>query len=188
MSGRVKTHMFWSGVSRRVSPSAMSMVFCNSSSCGWVSISKAAVIWKSRASSRAIETSLSGLPRIGSPIERSAWTKRRLRGPPRHVAGLEMDVRHALVVADQEAQQHLGQIAPGLGVEPAHDPEIDGDDIAVRVHQQVAGVQVGVEEAVPEDLVEEGARRLAQHRVRIVAGGDQGVALVDGGCRPPAPA
>ena len=75
MSGRVKTHMFWSGVSRRVSPSAMSMVFCSSSNCGWVSISKAAVIWKSRASRWAIEISLRGLPRIGSPIERSAWTK-----------------------------------------------------------------------------------------------------------------
>ena len=40
-------------------------------------------------------------------------------------------------------------------------------------------MQVGMEEAVPEDLVEEGAGRLAQHVVRVVAGRDQGVALVD---------
>ena len=105
--------------------------------------------------------------------------ERRLRGPPRHVAGLEMNFGDALVVADQEAEQHLRQVAPGLDVEPPHDPEVDGDDIAVSVHQQVAGMQVGVEEAVPEDLVEEGAGRLAQHRVRVVPGGDQGLALVD---------
>ena len=105
--------------------------------------------------------------------------ERRLRSPARHIAGLEMHLGHALVVADQEAEQHLRQIAPGLGVEPTHDPEIDGDDIAVRIHQQVAGMQVGVEEAVPERLVEEGACRLAEHFVRVMAGRDQGVALVD---------
>ena len=40
-------------------------------------------------------------------------------------------------------------------------------------------MQVGVEEAVPEGLVEEGACRLAEHLVRVVAGRNQGVALVD---------
>ena len=51
------------------------MVFCSNNSCGWVSISKVSVIWNSWASSRPIEISLTGLPRIGSPIDRQAWAK-----------------------------------------------------------------------------------------------------------------
>ena len=73
----------------------------------------------------------------------------------RDVAGLEMDLRHPAVVAVQEAQQHVGQIVAGGAVQPAHDPEIDRRYVAALVDEQVAGMKVGVEEAVAENLVEE---------------------------------
>ena len=58
-----------------------------------------------------------------------------------------------------------------LAVDPAHDAEIDGDDGAVGVDEQVARVHVGVEEAVAERLVEEGsASPCAASRLQVVPG------------------
>ena len=42
-------------------------------------------------------------------------------------------------------------------IEPAHDAEIDGDETALRVHEQVSRMHVGVEEAIAQGLREEGA-------------------------------
>ena len=55
----------------------------------------------------------------------------------------------------QKAHQDLGQMAPRRQVEPTHDAEIERDDGAVGADQHVAGVHVGVEEAVAKHLVEE---------------------------------
>ncbi len=77
----------------------------------------------------------------------------------RHVAGLEMDGGGAVVVARDEAVQDLGEEAPLLGAEPAHDAEVDGDDAALLVDQQVALVHVGVEEAVAHGVAQERAQR-----------------------------
>ena len=56
-------------------PSAISMVFCSSRSCGCTAISNCSVTRSSCASRRAIEIWWLGLPKIGSPIERQAWAK-----------------------------------------------------------------------------------------------------------------
>ena len=74
----------------------------------------------------------------------------------RHVAGLEMHLGDAVVVAAQEADQDLGVDPAGIGVDPAHDAEVEGDERAVGAELQVALVHVGVEEAVAQRVGEEG--------------------------------
>ena len=129
------------------------MVFCSSSSCGWVSMSNWPVTWNSWPSSRAMEISFAGRSRIGSPIARSAWAKSAenacvARSPPRNAhprrAGNRLD----------EAPQDLREEAPLLQGEPPHDAEIHRDDIALRIDEQIAGMHVGVEEAVAHRMAE----------------------------------
>src|SRR3546814_2858253 len=75
-----------------------------------------------------------------------------------------MHVGDALVVAFEKAQQHVGEEVARRLVEPPHDAEIDRHQGAVpraaARDEHVAGMQVGMEEAVAEGLVEErpGAR------------------------------
>ncbi len=97
-----------------------------------------------------------------------------------HIAGGEMHIRDALIVGGQEAQQHLAQIAPGRRIEPAHDAEIDRHQIAGLVDEHVAGMHVGVEEAIPEYLLEEDLGGLRQNLVWLHAGFDQGVPFIGG--------
>ena len=73
-----------------------------------------------------------------------------------------MHLGNLAVIAGQKAGQHVGQEIAGLLVEPAHDAEIDRDDAALGVHEGVARMHVGMEEAVPEHLIEEGGGGLAQ--------------------------
>ena len=73
-----------------------------------------------------------------------------------HVTGVEMDFRDTPVIAGKEAQQYPADIAPGASIQPAHDAEIDRVDGAVGADEKVAGVEIGVEEAVAENLVEKG--------------------------------
>ena len=74
----------------------------------------------------------------------------------RHVAGLEVHLGDPVVVAVQEADQDLGVDPAGVGVDPPHDPEVVGDERAVRPELQVALVHVGVEEAVAQRVGQEG--------------------------------
>ena len=97
---------------------------------------------------------------------------------PGHPAGLEMDFRRAAVIAAQKRQQHCTEGPPGFQVEPSHDAEIHRPDGAVFHDEQVAGVDVGMKKTVPEDLFESRPGRFFQHRLGVVSGGDDGVALV----------
>ena len=63
-------------------------------------------------------------------------------------------------------------------VKPAHDAEIDRDEVAVLVDEDVAGVHVAVEEAVPEHLLEEDFGGARQDAIGVETGGDQGLALI----------
>ncbi len=67
------------------------------------------------AAGRAIERSRTDLPKIGSPMAAQRLGESLQRMMRRHEADVEMDLRHALVVARQEPGQ-------GLGHEPAHGP------------------------------------------------------------------
>ena len=89
----------------------------------------------------------------GAVVDRLADGADRLRETlhrmvARHVAGVEMDLRGALIVARDEAEQDFGEEAALLRAEPAHDAEVDRDQPAVGVDEQIAGMHVGVEEAV----------------------------------------
>ncbi len=88
----------------------------------------------------------------------------------RHVAGLEMDLGDALVVAAQEAPQHFGQIAPLFRLQPADNAEIDGNQLVRRLDEQVTFVQVGVEDAVVERLGQEGANEIVGQGQLVDAG------------------
>ncbi len=79
----------------------------------------------------------------------------------RHIAGLEMHFGDAAVVARDEAQQNFGEEAPLLQPKPAHDAEIDRDQPAGIVEKQIAGMHVGMEEAVAQRVAQETLDHLA---------------------------
>ena len=112
---------------------------------------------------------------VGAPVvDRLADGADRLREilhrmMRRHVAGLEMHLRHAQVIAADEAQKNFGEEAPLLHAEPAHDAEIDGDEPALRIHEQVAGMHVGVEIAVADGVAQEGLDHRAPERHPVEA-------------------
>ena len=67
-----------------------------------------------------------------------------------------MHLRDPVVVLAQEAHQDLGIDPARIGVDPAHDPEVERDDRAVRPELQVALVHVGMKEAVAQRVGQEG--------------------------------
>ena len=88
-----------------------------------------------------------------------------------------MDLGDAAVIAGDQAVEDLGQPHPRLPVDPAHDAEIDRRQPAVGKREQIALVQVGVEEAVDDGLAQEGADQGRGQRGEVVAGLDQGLAV-----------
>ena len=85
-----------------------------------------------------------------------AWAKSSTRWTCEDVARLEMDLRDALVVAADEAEQDLGEEPALLAPEPAHDAEIDGDDAAILVDEEISLMHVGVEKPVAQRVAQEG--------------------------------
>ena len=161
------------------------MVFCSSRSCGWVSISNCSVTSKSCASRRR-ERDLVQRPAEDRLADRAARLGEGVdRAPRRHVAGVEMHLGDAAVIAGEKAEQHVREVEAGLAVEPAHDAEIDDGDRAVGVDEHVAGMQIGMEKAVAEHLVEEGSAALRNRSSMRVPGGDQRRAVVDADARDP---
>jgi hypothetical protein len=79
-----------------------------------------------------------------------------------------MHFGHAPVVPRDEAVQDLGEEAPLLQPEAPHDAEIDGDDAALIVDEQIAGMHVAVEEAVAHGVAQEGLHQSATDRLQIV--------------------
>ncbi len=61
-----------------------------------------------------------------------------------------MHLRDAQIVAADEAIEDFRQEPPLGAPEPAHDAEIERDDAAFRVDQEIALMHVGVEEAVAQ--------------------------------------
>src|SRR5690606_37824070 len=74
----------------------------------------------------------------------------------RDVTGFEMHFRHAHVIACDEAVEDLGKEPPLLLVEPPGNAEIDRNDQALMVHEQVARMHVGMEKAVAQRMAQEG--------------------------------
>ena len=88
-----------------------------------------------------------------------------------------MDLGDAAVIAGDQAVEDLGQPHPRLPVDPAHDAEVDRGEPAVGQREQIALVEIGVEEAVDHRLAQEGADQDRGQRLEVVAGGDQRVAV-----------
>ncbi len=76
-------------------------------------------------------------------------------GLRRNPAGLDVDLRHAPVVAPEEGEEVLRQVILVHLGERAHDAEIQRDVTPVRRDEDVAGMHVGMEETVAEHLGEE---------------------------------
>ena len=87
----------------------------------------------------------------------------------RHVARLEMHLGDPQIVVADEAVEDLGEKAALLAAEPAHDAEIERDDAALGVDEEIALMHVGVEEAVAQGVAQEGLDQLAPERGRIEA-------------------
>ena len=65
-----------------------------------------------------------------------------------------MHLGGAVIIAGDEAVQDFGEEQPLLGAEPAHDAEVDGDQPAVIVDEQISRMHVGVKEAVAQRVAE----------------------------------
>src|ERR1700755_2008219 len=79
----------------------------------------------------------------------------------RHIAGLEMDLGDAAIVSGDEAEQDLGEEAALLEAEAAHDSEIDRNEPPLVVEEEIAGMHVGVKEAVAQRVAQEALDDLA---------------------------
>src|SRR5450759_2115847 len=130
------------GSSVRATPSTTTMVFCSKRSSGRMRMSNRPVTSNSSISSFAIEMSSAVRLWIGSPMVR-------------HIAGVEMHLRGAHIIAGDEAEQDFGQEAPLLRPQPSHDAEVDRDQPAFVVDEQVARMHVGVKEAVAQGMAQE---------------------------------
>src|SRR3546814_9765729 len=86
-----------------------------------------------------------------------------------------MDFRHAAVIAGDEAVEDLREPHPRPPVDPAHDAEIDRDDVAIGGDEQIALMHVGMEEAFGDRLAQEGVDQPCRDLLHIMAGGDQRV-------------
>jgi hypothetical protein len=104
-------------------------------------------------------------------------------GIGRRPAGFDVRHRDALVVALEESKKVLREIVLVVVGERADDAEIERDIAAVMCRvsgdEDVAGVHVGMEEAVAKDLGEKDLDAGARQRRQIDAGGDQRVGLTD---------
>ena len=87
----------------------------------------------------------------------------------RHVAGLEMNLGSADVISRDEAVEDLGEEAALLRRQPPHDAEVDRNDAAFWVDEQIAGMHVGVKEAVAQRMTQEGLHQRASERRQVEA-------------------
>ena len=97
----------------------------------------------------------------------------------------------AVVVAAEEREEVLREVVLVVLGQRAHDAEVERDVAAVvagvDADEDVAGVHVGVEEAVAEHLREEDLDAVARELLDVDAGVAQPVDLRRSACRPCAP-
>src|SRR3974390_3686713 len=96
----------------------------------------------------------------------------------RHVARVEVHLRRAAVIPRDEAEQYFREEAPLLRPEPAHDAEINSDQASVRIDKQVAGMHIGMKEAVAQRVTQEALDHLAAKVGQIEAARAQSLAVV----------
>ena len=87
----------------------------------------------------------------------------------RHIARLEMHLRHAPVIALDEAIKDFGEKAPLVKTEAAHDAEIHRGEAPLRVNEQISLMHVGMEKSIPHRGAQEGLNDVAAEVLQIVA-------------------
>ena len=86
------------------------------------------------------------------------------------VAGpVEQHIGHRLRVALHQAQQQGQQFPAALDREAAHHAEVDEGDAVVRQIEDVAGVRVGVEQAVFHNHLEHGLGAALRQQLAVIA-------------------
>ena len=94
------------------------------------------------------------------------------------IARLEMHFGDAAVILADKAHKDLGIDPARVFVDPAHDAEVKGDDVTVRRDLQVALVHVGMEEPIPQRVVQEQLQHPCAQNPAIMARRiDQGVVV-----------
>ena len=82
-----------------------------------------------------------------------------------------MELGHLAVVAGDEAVDDVGEEAPLLARDPAHDAEIDGDDVAgLGIGEEIARMHVGMEVAVADRVPEEVLQEVPRQLLAVEAG------------------
>ena len=99
-------------------------------------------------------------------------------GIARHPAGFDMQFGHPAVVAVEEGEQILREVALVLGGEGAHDAEVDPDIAPLGGDEDIPRVHVGMEEVVAEHLGEEYLHAAHAEHAQVYAGASQLVDMV----------
>ena len=110
-NGFAVTHRSRSGSSWRPSPSTASSVFCSSVSCGWISTLNRRDARNSDTSTLPSEISFSGRSKIGSSTTRISASSSSTRVSGRHPSRLDVRRRDATVVAAEEREEVLREVA-----------------------------------------------------------------------------
>ncbi len=121
--------------------------------------------------------SFSGRSNIGSHTVRTADSISSHPRTRRHPAGLDVQLRHAAVVAVEHGEEILREVVLVARVERTDDAEVDRGVARPRrivdQHEDVAGMHVGVEEVVAEHLGEEDAHAVLGQQLDVGAGAAQ---------------
>ena len=97
----------------------------------------------------------------------------------RHILRLEMDLGDAAVIARGQAIEDLGEPEPRAPINPAHDAKIDRGNRAVRLHEEVALVHIGVKIPMADRLGQEGNHQPASQFGQVNPAGVQRGAVAD---------
>ena len=96
-----------------------------------------------------------------------------------HIACLEMDLGHALIVAFDETIEDLGIDPASIKVDMAHDAKIIGNDVAIGGDLHIALVHVSMEIPVAQRMVQEQGQNPFTQRVTVVARGIERVIVAN---------
>ena len=92
----------------------------------------------------------------------------------RHESEFVVQLRHLAIIALQKARQRAGHEAAHAGVQPPHNAEIHRYQPTLRVDKQIAGMHVGMEEAVAQRLCEKAAHHQHRHLFGVAPGSGDG--------------
>src|SRR6516164_6334338 len=97
----------------------------------------------------------------------------------RHVASVEMHLRRSVIIAGYESKQDFSQKLPLLLSESSHDAEVDSDQPAVNVDEEVTWMHIGVEKAVAQGMAQKALNDFAAELRQVKAPRSQSTVIVE---------